>query len=68
MPKDDGGAGAAANMGWYPPAGAMLGLAVGYWVGGKFGWGVYGPLGGAVLGLIVGLYMLVKEGMKLGKK
>jgi hypothetical protein len=68
MPKGDDGAGSAANLGWYPPAGVALGLAAGYWVGGKFGWGIYGPLGGAVLGLIAGLYLLIKEGMRIGRK
>ena len=68
MAKDDGGDNNAINLGLYPAAGVLVGLGAGYWLGSKFGWGVWGPVGGAAVGMTAGLYLLLKEGMRIGKK
>lgn len=65
MAKDQDGS--AANLGLYPAAGLLVGVSVGYWLGQKFGWGIWGLCGGAALGLTTGLYLLIKEGMRINK-
>jgi F0F1-type ATP synthase assembly protein I len=66
MPKDDGDK-SALNYGLYPAVGVGIGLAVGSWLDHKFGWGSKGLITGAVLGLTSGMYLLIKEGMRIGK-
>jgi F0F1-type ATP synthase assembly protein I len=67
MPKGDDGDKSALNYGLYPAVGVLLGLGIGYWLDRKFGWGSKGMLTGAVLGMISGMYLLIKEGMRIGK-
>jgi len=67
MAKGDDGGGNAINLGLYPAAGVLLGLAAGTWLGKKFGWGIWGPVGGAVIGMIAGMYLLIKEAMRINK-
>jgi F0F1-type ATP synthase assembly protein I len=67
MKKGGDGDKSGLNLGLYPAVGVLLGLGVGYWLGKKFGWGTWGPLGGSVVGLIAGMYLLIKEGMRISK-
>jgi F0F1-type ATP synthase assembly protein I len=57
----------ALTYGLYPAVGLLLGMAVGYWLDQKYGWGSKGLLIGGVLGLVSGMYLLIKEGMKISK-
>jgi len=57
----------ALNYGLYPAVGVLLGMLIGYWLDHKFGWGTKGILTGAVLGMVGGMYLLIKEGMRIGK-
>ena len=68
MAQDDNGDPNAINLGLYPAAGVLLGLGVGWWLGQSLSWGVWGPLGGAAVGLVAGLYLLIKEGMRISRK
>jgi hypothetical protein len=67
MAKRDDGRMNAANYGLYPAVGAGMGLAIGMWLGRRFGWGTWGPLGGAMVGLASGLYLLIKDTWTIGK-
>jgi len=64
----DSGDKSALNYGLYPAVGVLLGMAIGSWLDHKFGWGAKGLLTGAVLGLVSGMYLLVKDALKIGKK
>jgi F0F1-type ATP synthase assembly protein I len=67
MAEDKDRSGGAFALGMYALAGVLLGLVVGAWLGNKFGWGVWGPLGGSIVGLIAGMYLLIKEALRLNK-
>jgi F0F1-type ATP synthase assembly protein I len=56
------------SLGSYPAAGVGIGLLIGTWLDHRFGWGSKGLIIGAVIGMISGLYLLIKEGTKTGKK
>ena len=58
----------ALNFGLYPAVGVLLGLFIGYWLDRRFGWGSVGMLTGAILGLISGMYLLIKDSMRINKK
>ena len=50
-------------------AGVGLGLLVGWWLDGKFGWGPWGMIIGSMLGLAGGLYLLIKQTINMdGRK
>jgi F0F1-type ATP synthase assembly protein I len=67
MAKGDDGDKSGLNLGLYPAVGVLLGLAVGYWLDHMFGWGNKGLIAGAVLGMTSGMYLLIKEGMRISK-
>ena len=68
MAKDDNGkAGDGLMLGIYVGVGAGLGLLVGTWLGRKFGWKTWGPVGGAMVGLAGGMYLMIKEAMRINK-
>jgi F0F1-type ATP synthase assembly protein I len=56
------------SLGSYPAAGVIVGLLIGTWLDHQFGWGSKGLIAGGVLGMISGMYLLIKEGTKAGKK
>jgi F0F1-type ATP synthase assembly protein I len=67
MAQGDDGDKSAMNLGLYPAVGVLLGFAIGYWLDHQFGWGSKAMIAGAVLGLAAGMYLLIKEGMRLSK-
>jgi F0F1-type ATP synthase assembly protein I len=67
LANGDDGDKSALNLGLYPAVGVCLGLAVGSWLDHHFGWGSKGLITGAVLGMAGGMYLLIKEGMRIGK-
>ncbi len=48
-------------------AGVGVGLAVGYWLDGRYGWDPYGKIVGAAVGLAAGMYLLIKDAIKLNR-
>ena len=46
-------------------AGVGLGLLIGYWLDGRYGWSPWGVLIGAMLGLAGGMYLMIKEALRM---
>jgi len=65
--QDQDRRGDAMMLGLYVAVGAGLGFAVGTWLGRVFGWGTWGPIGGVCVGLAGGMYLMVKEAVRLNK-
>jgi zinc transporter ZupT len=59
--------GDALVLGLYPGVGGVLGYVVGAWLGKKFGWGTNGQLVGVLLGVAAGMYLMIKEAIRLNK-
>ncbi len=64
---NDGKIGDGMMLGIYLGVGVGLGLLVGTWLGRKFGWTTWGPVGGALVGLAAGMYLMIKEAMRINK-
>jgi F0F1-type ATP synthase assembly protein I len=47
--------------------GVGLGLAVGTWLDKKYGWSPWGVLVGSMLGLAGGMYLLIKDAIRMNK-
>jgi F0F1-type ATP synthase assembly protein I len=59
--------GKMASVGLEIAVGVALGLVVGGWLDRRFGWKPWGTLIGAVLGLAGGMYLMIKEALRLNK-
>ena len=69
MPKSDGEPawGQFLGMGLQVAAGAFVGLWIGSWLDKRFGWTPKATLIGALLGIAGGMYLLIKEAIRLNK-
>ncbi len=47
--------------------GVGLGLLVGKWLDKKFGWEPWGVLVGSMLGLAAGMYLLIRDAIRMNK-
>jgi F0F1-type ATP synthase assembly protein I len=47
--------------------GVGLGLLVGRWLDRKFGWEPWGVFAGTMLGLAAGMYLLIKDAIRMNK-
>jgi F0F1-type ATP synthase assembly protein I len=56
-----------ASSGFEVMAGVALGLGVGYWLDSKFDWSPWGTLVGGIVGIFAGLYLFIKEALKMNK-
>ena len=56
-----------ASIGLQIAVGVGLGALIGSWLDNKFNWTPWGVITGSMLGLASGLYLLIKEAMKLNK-
>ena len=66
--QDDNGWGKFASVGLEVAAGVGLGVAVGYWIDGRFHTSPWGILIGAAIGFAAGMYMLFKEAGKANRQ
>lgn len=55
------------GLGLQMAVGVGLGIWVGSWLDRKFGWNGKGVLLGSMLGLAAGMYLLIKEAVRLNK-
>jgi F0F1-type ATP synthase assembly protein I len=47
--------------------GVLLGLWVGTWLDRKYGWAPWGVFAGTMLGLAGGMYLLIKDAIRINK-
>jgi ATP synthase protein I len=59
--------GALAGIGFEMLAGVGLGLVCGWWLDKKFGWSPWGTIVCTLLGTAAGMYLLIKDGMRLNR-
>jgi F0F1-type ATP synthase assembly protein I len=69
MPSDDGDQnwGRYVGIGLEMAIGVGLGYFVGSWLDRRNGWNGYGTLGGVMLGLAAGMYLLIKDAIRINK-
>jgi F0F1-type ATP synthase assembly protein I len=68
MPNDDeSNWGRYLGLGLEMAVGTFLGMIVGRWIDKRFGWSPWGVVCGSMLGLAAGMYLLLKEAMRLNK-
>jgi F0F1-type ATP synthase assembly protein I len=65
--KDDPNWGKYAAVGLQMAVGVALGVIVGNWLDKKYGWEPWGLLVGTMLGLAGGMYLLIKDAMRMNK-
>jgi len=56
-----------AGIGLQVAAGAGLGALVGMWLDKKYDWAPWGVTVGVMIGVIAGLYLLIKDAIKMNK-
>ena len=64
---DDSGWG-NVGVGLQMLVGTALGFFVGNWLDGRFGWSPWGVLVGTMLGLAAGMYLLIKDAIRINKE
>jgi ATP synthase protein I len=68
MPKrEEPGWGQYLGLGLEMAVGVTLGYAVGWWLDRKYGWSPWGVTVGSLLGVAAGMYLLIKEALKMNK-
>jgi F0F1-type ATP synthase assembly protein I len=68
MPEsDDQNWGRFLGIGLEMAVGVALGYFVGSWLDRRYGWNNYGTLGGVMIGLAAGMYLLIKDAMRINK-
>jgi F0F1-type ATP synthase assembly protein I len=55
------------STGFETAVGVALGYFVGHWLDGKYGWAPWGSLVGAMLGMAAGMYLLIKEALRMNR-
>ena len=64
---DDANLGQFLGYGFQICAGVILGLVVGKWLDNRYHWSPWGVLVGVLIGLASGMYLLIRDGMKINK-
>jgi F0F1-type ATP synthase assembly protein I len=55
------------GLGLEMAVGVGVGYAIGFWLDRKYGWGSRGATVGALLGIAAGMYLLIKQALKMNK-
>ena len=68
MPQDDQPSpGRFVGIGLQVAVGVGLGVLVGRWLDNRYGWAPWGLLIGVMLGLASGMYLLIKDAIRINK-
>jgi ATP synthase protein I len=67
MPKNDQNWGQYLGIGLQIGVGTALGYFVGSWLDRRYGWGPWGTLVGAMLGLASGMYLMIRDAIRMNK-
>ena len=67
MPGEDQNWGRYAGIGLEICAGVLLGVLVGYWLDSRYGWTPIGTLIGSLLGIAGGMYLVIRQAMRMNK-
>jgi F0F1-type ATP synthase assembly protein I len=65
--QDDPNWGQYAGYGLQIAIGVGLGFAVGHWLDNRYHWASWGALVGCLLGLASGLYLLIRDALRMNK-
>ena len=65
--EDDQNYGRLLALGLEMAVGVLVGLFVGRWLDRKYDWTPWGTLIGAMLGVAAGMYLLIKDAIRLNK-
>lgn len=66
-PDEDPNWGRYLGVGLQMLVGVGLGLVVGRWLDRKYGWEPWGVFAGTMLGLAAGMYLLIKDALRMNK-
>ncbi|HYE18833.1 MAG TPA: AtpZ/AtpI family protein [Tepidisphaeraceae bacterium] len=66
-PDSDTNWGKYLGMGLEVAVGVILGYLVGNWLDQRNGWSPWGVIVGTMLGIAAGMYMLIKEAIRMNK-
>jgi len=67
MADNGTGWGRFASLGLEVAAGVGLGVAIGVWLDRRYQWSPWGTLIGGLVGLVTGLYMLIRDTLRMNK-
>ena len=65
--KDEPGWGKYLGIGLETAVGVGLGYAIGLWLDKKFGWSPWGIVVGTLAGVAGGMYLLIKEAIRMNR-
>jgi F0F1-type ATP synthase assembly protein I len=65
--KQDPNTGRYLAVGLEVAIGVALGYGIGWWLDKRYGWSPWGVTVGAMLGLTGGLYLLIKDALRINK-
>jgi F0F1-type ATP synthase assembly protein I len=66
-PVEDPSWGKHLGVGLQMLVGVVLGFVVGNWLDKKYGWAPWGVMVGSMLGLASGMYLLIKDAIRINK-
>jgi len=67
MAKDDQNYGQFVSVGLQMAVGVALGVIIGGWLDRRYGWSPWGVTVGSMLGLAAGMYMLIRDAIRMNK-
>jgi len=65
--NNDANWGSYLSLGLEIAVGVALGVFVGRWLDRKYGWDSWGTMIGAMLGLAAGMYLLIREAIRMNR-